>query len=100
MNKNDSESITKKSLDSSQEKITREELLRKASDLVNLLHRRTTTRRFKESEHDRPHLAYARAAIAAVTAYASILKDAELEELKARIEALETLQENKNDDNS
>ena len=76
-------------------KISREELLVKASEIVRILHRRTTTRRFKAGQHDRPRLAYARVAVAAVTAYAGILKDAELDELKKRIEALEQAKERK-----
>jgi len=77
------------------EKISREELLVKASELVRILHHRTTTRRFKASQHDRPRLAYARVAVSAVTAYAAILKDAELLELEKRIERLEQLEERK-----
>ena len=75
------------------EKISREELLVKASELVRILHRRTTTRRFKTGQHDRPRLAYARVAVAAVTAYAALLRDAELEELEKRIERLEQAKE-------
>jgi hypothetical protein len=77
------------------EKISREELLVKASELVRILHHRTTTRRFKAGQHDRPRLAYARVAVAAVTAYAGILKDAELVELEKRIERLEQIEERK-----
>jgi hypothetical protein len=71
------------------EKISRDELLEMTSRLFRILHRRTTAPRFKTSQHDRPRLAYARAAVTAATAYAGILKDVELDELKRRIEALE-----------
>lgn len=74
---------------SSLQKITREELMAKASELIELLHKRTTQTRFKEGRHDRARLAYARASVAALTAYGALLRDADLEELKRRIEALE-----------
>ncbi len=73
------------------EKISRGELMAKASELVNILHKRATATRFKESQHDRARLAYARAAVAAVQAYAAILKDGEMLDLEQRIAALEQL---------
>ena len=73
----------------SSEKISRDELMVKASELIDLLHKRTTATRFKEGRHDRARLAYARAAVTAVSAYGNLLKDVELDELKRRIEALE-----------
>jgi hypothetical protein len=75
------------------EKISRDELLGKASELIRILHEKTTRTRFKESKHDRARLAYARAAVAAITAYGGLLRDAELDEMKKRIEALEQVKE-------
>lgn len=70
-------------------KISRDELERMTSQLIRTLHRRTTAHRYKPSQHDAPRLQYARATIAAVTAYAALLKDSELNELEKRIAELE-----------
>jgi hypothetical protein len=70
-------------------KIDREELMQKTSQLIKMLHRRTTVAKLKECKGDRTRLAYARATVQAVQAYAGILKDAELDDLKRRIENLE-----------
>lgn len=70
-------------------KINRDRLMSMASEVIDLLHHRTTTRRFKESQHDRARLQYARACVAAISAYTALLKDSDLELLTARIEQLE-----------
>ena len=69
--------------------LTRAELMVRATDLINLLHGRTTAKVFRARQDDPARLAYARAATAAVQAYASILKDAELDEIRARLDTIE-----------
>jgi hypothetical protein len=75
----------------STEKIDREELMQKTSQLIKLLHKRSTVGKLKPAQGDRTRLAYARATVQAVQAYATILKDADLEDLKTRIERLEKM---------
>jgi hypothetical protein len=71
-------------------KISREELERMTSQLIRTLHKRSTAHRFKPSpETDSPRLQYARACIAAVTAYTALLRDSELDALDKRIAELE-----------
>jgi hypothetical protein len=71
-------------------KITRTELERMSSELVRILHKRATARRFKPSpDTDSPRLQYARATIAALQVYGGILKDGEIEDLEKRISEIE-----------
>lgn len=70
-------------------RINRDRLMEMASEVIGLLHRRTTSRRFKASQHDRERLQYARACTAAITGYTALLRDADLEDLAARIDELE-----------
>ena len=69
--------------------LTRAELMVRATDLIDLLHGRTTAKVFRARQDDPARLAYARAATAAVQAYASILKDAELDEIRERLDTIE-----------
>ena len=69
--------------------LTRADLLALASDLVTDLHGRTCRKVFRQTQHDRTRLAYARAATAAIAATATILKDADLDELRERLDRLE-----------
>ena len=69
--------------------LSRDELMIRATDLINLLHGRTTAKVFRARQDDPARLAYARAATAAVQAYASILKDAELDEIRERLDTIE-----------
>ena len=69
--------------------LSRAELMIRATDLINLLHGRTTAKVFRARQDDPARLAYARAATAAVQAYASILKDAELDEIRERLDTIE-----------
>jgi hypothetical protein len=71
--------------------IDRAEVLTLASDLLTLLQRRTCAERFKEQEGDKTRVSYARVMVAAISAYGGLLRDAELDDLKRRIEALETV---------
>ena len=68
--------------------ISRSELMLMSSHLIRILHRKTTSHRFKPAQHDSTRLQYARATIAAITAYGSLLHD-DLTELEERIETLE-----------
>jgi hypothetical protein len=70
-------------------KLTRDELMKLTSGLIRILHKRTTAHKFKPSQHDSPRLQYARACIAAIQAYGTLLKDDDLIELEQRIELLE-----------
>ena len=69
--------------------LSRDELMIRATDLINLLHGRTTAKVFRARQDDPARLAYARAATAAVQAYAAILKDQELDEIRARLDTIE-----------
>jgi len=69
--------------------LTRAELLALSSELVEQLHARTTRPTFRETGADRTRLAYARATTAAIAATAAILRDAELDDLKERLDRLE-----------
>ena len=69
--------------------LSRDELMIRATDLINLLHGRTTAKTFRARQDDPARLAYARAATAAVQAYASILRDSELDEIRSRLDLIE-----------
>ena len=69
--------------------LSRDELMIRATDLIDLLHGRTTAKVFRARQDDPARLAYARAATAAVQAYAAILKDAELDEIRERLDTIE-----------
>lgn len=69
--------------------LTRPELLALSSELVEQLHARTTRPTFRETGADRTRLAYARATTAAIAATATILRDAELDDLRERLDRLE-----------
>ena len=70
-------------------RMDRDEILILTSDLIARLHTRTCCNRFIERDGDRTKVSYARALIAGISAYAALLKDEEIEELKRRIESLE-----------
>jgi hypothetical protein len=69
--------------------LTRTELMVKASEVIDLLHARTTARAFRARKDDTQRLAFARATVQAVQAYAGLLKDSELDDLAARLAAIE-----------
>jgi hypothetical protein len=69
--------------------LTRPELMEKATDLIDLLHGRTTAKTFRARQDDAIRLQYARTTIQALAAYGTILKDADLEELKTRLDEIE-----------
>jgi hypothetical protein len=70
--------------------MSRGELMAAASDAITYLHTRTCSgKQFKESATDKARAAYLRVLIQAIAAYGGLLRDAELDELKRRIEALE-----------
>lgn len=93
MTEKENETRTGQETVSGPEKISREELEIIASQVLRILHHRTTTRRFKAGKYDRHRLAYARATTAMVATYGALLKDAELEDLEKRIERLEQTKE-------
>lgn len=70
-------------------KIDRNELLKKSSWLVDNLHGRLSKPRFVVQENDPVKLQYYRVYIQAVQAHNAILKDEELEDIKARMELIE-----------
>ena len=70
--------------------MTRGEVLAAASDAIEYLHTRTCSgRQFKESQTDKARAAYLRVLIQAIAAYGALLRDEEITDLTARIEALE-----------
>jgi hypothetical protein len=64
-----------------------------ANDLVRFLHSRSMSARFREQKGDKLRLAYARATLSAIQAYAALLKDEEIEKLQKRIDALERVKQ-------
>lgn len=67
---------------------TRERLLRANSELLANLQSRINVKRFRVQEGDSLKLGYVRAFIQAVQVQNAILKDAELDELRAEIQEL------------
>lgn len=84
-------SLTKKSIDValSDEKLNREKLLDISSWLVESLRIRLDVKRFKEQRGDSVRLQYIRALVQALQAHNTILKEQEMEEIKARLNQLE-----------
>lgn len=70
-------------------RLDREELLQMASDLIEYLHGRACGPRFRPYPTDKDRAAFQRVMVAAMSAYGSILKDEEIDNLTRRIEALE-----------
>lgn len=77
-----SERVRKKTL-------SREDLMERASEVINLLHGRTTATVFRARQDDQARLSYARATTQAIAAYAGLLKDSELEEVCRRLDEIE-----------
>jgi len=75
-------------------RLDREELLQMASNLIEYLHDRACGPRFRPYPTDKDRAAFQRVMVAAMSAYGSILKDEELDNLKRRIEALEDVKGN------
>lgn len=74
----------------SQEKtLERQDLMRMAAEVLNFLHGRTTARQFRARKDDQARLAFARATMQAVQISAALVKDADLDALAARIDAIE-----------
>lgn len=69
--------------------MSREELMIKASEVVAILHRRTTATLFRARQDDQARLSYARATVQAIAAYGGLLRDAEIADLAARLDRLE-----------
>lgn len=74
---------------SKEKALERQDLMRKAAEVLALLHARTTARAFRARKDDSQHLAYARATMQAVQISAGLLRDADLDELAARLAVLE-----------
>lgn len=70
-------------------RLSRDELMDIADDLIRFLHARTMSERFREQKGDKLRLAYARVELSAIQGYAGLLKDEEIEELTRRVEILE-----------
>ena len=67
---------------------SRESLLSANSDLITQLQKRIHVKRFRIQEGDSIKLAYVRVYIQALQAQNAILKDSELDEIKAELEEL------------
>lgn len=72
--------------------MSRESLLRANSELIEQLQERLKAKRFRPQEGDGLKLAYIRVFIQALQVQNSILKDSELDEIKKRLEVLESSQ--------
>lgn len=73
-----------------------EMLLKANTELISQLQGRLRAKRFRVMEGDSIKLAYYRVLIQALTSQNAILKDAELDEINKRLEALESSQASKN----
>lgn len=69
---------------------SREALLSANSELIVQLQDRLKAKRFRPQEGDNAKLGYIRALIQALQAQNAILKDAELDEIKKRLDTLES----------
>lgn len=74
-------------------RLSRDELMDIADDLIRFLHTRTMSERFREQKGDKLRLAYARVELSAIQGYAGLLKDEQMEDLQKRIEDLENLKQ-------
>jgi hypothetical protein len=72
-------------------RLDREELLQMASDLIGYLHTRSCGPRFRPYPTDKDRATFQRVMVAAISAYGSILRDEEIDEMKRRIDALEAV---------
>jgi len=81
------------------DRLDREELLQLASNLIEYLHDRACGPRFRPYPTDKDRVAFQRVLVAAIQAYGGILRDSELDELKRRLTALETLETIKGEKN-
>lgn len=75
------------------EALSRDEIAQMLSDVVKKLHSRLTAARFKEHATDPGLLAMARAFTAAIGALDGVLKNQQIDELEARLTALEQQRE-------
>lgn len=71
------------------EYLTRMDAMEIASGLIQYLDMRVSAARFKEQQTDQTRLQYMRVMVQAIGMYASMLRDEEIADLTARIEALE-----------
>lgn len=74
--------------DDCQDFSTRDRLLRANSELIYNLQKRINVKRFRVQEGDSIKLGYIRALIQALQAQNAILKDAELDKLRAEVQEL------------
>lgn len=75
------------------EKLNRENLLSLSSEIIQDIYDRVKVQRFRERDGDGTKLKYLRVLVTAIQAHNSILKDGELEDIKARLELLEAATE-------
>lgn len=75
--------------------LSRKSLLSANSDLILQLHDRLKAKRFRPQEGDALKLAYIRVFVQALQVQNAILKDAELDEIKKRMDVLESMQAGK-----
>lgn len=75
------------------EKLNRENLLSLSSEIIQDIYDRVKVQRFRERDGDGTKLKYLRFLVTAIQAHNSILKDGELEDIKARLELLEAATE-------
>jgi hypothetical protein len=74
-------------------KIGREELLRISSDMIEEILERVKGKRFRPREGDTVKLQYLRILVSAIQAHNAVLKDEQLEQVLARLDALEKARE-------
>jgi hypothetical protein len=88
-NAGESKALERSSLKKRIERLNREEVLQISSDLISYLHVRACSQRFREFPTDKARVTFQRVMVAAISAYAGLLRDEELDSLKRRIDALE-----------
>lgn len=75
------------------EKIGREELLRISSETIKEILERIKGKRFRPSNGDPVKLQYLRVLVSAIQAHNSVMKDEQLDQVLARLDALEKARE-------
>ena len=70
-------------------KINREDLLSLSSEMIQDIYDRVKVQRFREREGDSTKLKYLRVLVTAIQTHNTVLKDAEIEDVKDRLELLE-----------
>jgi hypothetical protein len=73
------------------DRLTRDDVIRLSSQLIQSLHKRVSVARFKEQKSDGAKLSHIRALIGILQVYGVLLRDYEIEDMEKRIAELEKM---------